>query len=128
MADKSKSFTMSRVWRGGALVGAARAAAPQATLLGAELLRSRVLEQSPVETNFMREQTTARQSGDDAQLVVDTAYAAAQEVHDDYPHTPGNAGQPAGRAHNVELSMKENSREIYGVMAKVLRNAIAGAS
>lgn len=117
----------SSVWRGAQLKAATKRGSAKGLNLAAERLRGHSVEKAPVDLGDLRGSAAvipATPAELTATLVFDEPYAAAQHERDDYQHTPGAAGEPAGQAHYVSSNFEDSTRaaEYSGLIGKAVRD------
>lgn len=118
-----RGVDVKRAQRRGAVAGVNNAA---------ERLRGHSVERAPVDAGDLRGSAavipaTATGFGDPtAVLVFDEPYAAAQHEHEEYVHTAGASGEPAGEAKYVEKNYRDATRrtEYRDLIGKGIADAL----
>ncbi len=126
---------VTATFHGVAIKGAVRRGAHRGVTLAAERLRAHSVERAPVDLGDLRGSATVlpsdgRRGTPEATLVFDEPYAAIQHEREDFQHTPGASGEPAGEARYVLKNVEDSSRraEYEGIIGKEVRDAVADAA
>jgi len=129
------SATVTATFHGVAIKGAVRRGAVVGLNLAAERLRGHSVERAPIDLGDLRGSATVlpatdRQGEPEATLVFDEPYAAIQHEREDFHHTPGAAGEPAGEARYVLKNVEDDNRrtEYEAIIGKAVRDAVRDAS
>lgn len=119
-------------WKGGQFVGAARVGAINGVNAAIERLRGHSVEKAPVDQGDLRGsamvvQASPSQNNPTAVLVFDEPYAAAQHEHEEYTHTAGAGGEPAGEAKYVQSNYEDGTRrqEYRDIIGRGVVDAVA---
>jgi hypothetical protein len=126
---------VTATFHGVAIKGAVKVGAVRGVNLATERLRGHSVEKAPIDLGDLRGsstvlQATEQQHTPEATLVFDEPYAAIQHEREDFNHTAGAAGEPAGEARYVISNVEDSTRraEYEGIIGKAVRDAIRDAS
>jgi hypothetical protein len=115
-------------YRGAEAKGAALLGAVRGVNLATERLRGHSVERAPVDMGDLRGSATvqlATEAAPTSVLVFDEPYAAIQHEREDFQHTAGAAGEPAGEARYVAKNYEndERAQEYRDIIGKGIRDA-----
>lgn len=129
MARARTSFT----WNGPKLIGSSRRGAVNGVNQAIERLRAHSVERAPVDQGDLRGSASTIHATEGlgtpaAVLVFDEPYAAIQHEREDFQHTAGANGEPAGEAGYVRKNYEDASRraEYRDLIGKGIIDAVYG--
>lgn len=122
MAGEVKWTTAKLEWKGGKMGANVKKAARTGTRKAAERLKALAIPKTPIRDGVLRESASVKGVNAEpiALVVFDTPYAAAQHEHEEYHHDEG-------QAHYLSEPLQENGRQLQGIIANEIREALRDA-